>query len=588
MRARTPSTAVPAPDTQVLVIGSGFGGSVAALRLREKGYSVTVLEAGRRFADEDMATTSWDLRRFLWAPRLGMFGVQRIHLLRDVLILAGAGVGGGSLNYANTLYQPTEPFFRDRQWAHITDWREELTPHYEQAQRMLGVVTNPTHTPADVVMKAVAEEMGVGHTFHPTPVGVYFGEAGKTVADPYFGGVGPERTGCTECGSCMTGCRVGAKNTLLKNYLGLAERAGAHVVPMTTVTSLTQRPDGTWQVSTERTGSWLRKGRRTVSAGQVVVAAGSWGTQNLLHAMKDSGRLPDLSPTLGRLTRTNSESIVGAGAYRVDPDRDFTQGVAITSSFHPDETTHIEPCRYGKGSNAMGLLQTLMTDGGGPVPRWVKFLGVAARHPRQLVRMMSTKDWSERTVIALVMQNLDNSITTFTKKGLLGRRLSSEQGHGEPNPTWIPAGNDATRRMARHIGGVAGGTWGEIFDVPLTAHFIGGCAIGADADHGVIDPYHRVHGYPTLSVVDGSAISANLGVNPSLTITAQAERAFSLWPNAGEVDARPEQGAAYRRVEAVAPRSPFVPEHAPAALRLPLVAVRQGAAATVAAPVAGS
>jgi cholesterol oxidase len=359
-------------------------------------------------------------------------------------------------------------------------------------------------------------------------------------------------------------------------------------VPMTTVTGLTQRPDGTWEVSTERTGSWLRKGRRTVSAGQVVVAAGSWGTQNLLHAMKDSGRLPDLSPTLGRLTRTNSESIVGAGAYRVDPDRDFTQGVAITSSFHPDETTHIEPCRYGKGSNAMGLLQTLMTDGGGPVPRWVKFLGVAARHPRQLVRMMSTKDWSERTVIALVMQNLDNSITTFTKRGLLGRRLSSEQGHGEPNPTWIPAGNDATRRMARLIGGVAGGTWGEIFDVPLTAHFIGGCAIGADADHGVIDPYHRVHGYPTLSVVDGSAISANLGVNPSLTITAQAERAFSLWPNAGEADARPEQGAAYRRVRAVAPRSPFVPEHAPAALRLPLVAVRQGAAARVGVPVAGS
>ena len=583
MRARRSRT-----DTDVLVVGSGFGGSVAALRLREKGYSVTVLEAGRRFADDELAETSWDFRRFLWAPRLGLFGVQRIHLLRDVLILAGAGVGGGSLNYANTLYQPGQPFFQDPQWAHITDWREELTPHYEQAQRMLGVVTNPTHTPADVVMKAVADEMGVGHTFHSTPVGVFFGEPGKTVADPYFGGVGPDRTGCTECGSCMTGCRVGAKNTLVKNYLGLAERAGATVLPMTTATTLTERPDGTWAVTTERTGSWLRKRRRTITAGQVVMAAGSWGTQNLLHAMKDGGQLPRLSPTLGQLTRTNSESIVGAGAFKVDPERDFSRGVAITSSFHPDETTHIEPCRYGKGSNAMGLLQTLMTDGGGPVPRWVKFLGAALRHPVQLARSVSTKNWSERTVIALVMQNIDNSITTFTKRGLLGRKLTSKQGHGEPNPTWIPAGNDATRRMARHIGGVAGGTWGEIFDIPLTAHFIGGCAIGADPEHGVIDPYHRVHGYPTLSVVDGSAISANLGVNPSLTITAQAERAFSLWPNAGEDDARPEQGTAYRKVDAVAPHAPFVPQHAPAALRLPLVAVRQGARARMPEPVAGA
>jgi len=566
-------------DTDVLVIGSGFGGSVAALRLREKGYRVTVLEAGRRFADDEFARTSWDFRRFLWAPRLGMFGVQRVHLLRNVLILAGAGVGGGSLNYANTLYQPTEPFFRDRQWAHITDWRAELEPHYEQAQRVLGVVTNPTHTPSDVVIKAVAEEMGVGHTFHPTPVGVYFGTPGVTAADPYFGGMGPERTGCTECGSCMTGCRVGAKNTLVKNYLGLAERAGVTVLPLTTATRLTPRGDGTWVVDTERTGSWLRRGRRRITATQVVMAAGAWGTQNLLHAMRDGGHLPVLSPTLGQLTRTNSESIVGAGAYRVDPERDFTQGVAITSSFHPDDTTHIEPCRYGKGSNAMGLLQTLMTDGGGPVPRWVKFLATAARHPRQLTRMLSTRNWSERTVIALVMQSLDNSITTFTKRGLFGRALTSKQGHGEPNPTWIPVGNDATRRMARHIGGVAGGTWGEIFDVPLTAHFIGGCAIGADAEHGVIDPYQRVHGYPTLSVVDGSSISANLGVNPSLTITAQAERVFSLWPNAGQADPRPEQGAAYQRLTPVPPSAPVVPAGAPGALRLPLVTVRHGAAA---------
>ncbi len=561
-------------DYDVLVIGSGFGGSVAALRLTEKGYRVGVLEAGRRFADDEFGKTSWDLRRFLWAPQLGCFGIQRIHKLRDVLILAGAGVGGGSLVYANTLYEPMEPFFADKQWAHITDWRDELSPHYKQAERMLGVVTNPSHTPSDVVMQAVAEEMGVGETFHSTPVGVFFGTPGEKAADPYFGGVGPERTGCTECGSCMTGCRVGAKNTLVKNYLGLAETAGAEVLPLTTATGLEQRADGSWAVTTKRTGAWVRKRPRTITAGQVVLAAGTWGTQNLLFAMKDQGLLPRLSASLGELTRTNSESIVGAGAYKVDPTRDFTRGVAITSSFHPDGKTHIEPVRYGKGSNAMGLLQTLMTDGGGPVPRWVKFLAEVVRHPLMLLRMLSVRRWSERTSIALVMQNLDNSITTFTKKGVWGRRLSSKQGHGEPNPTWIPAGNEATRRMAKHIDGVAGGTWGEIFDIPLTAHFIGGCTIGADADHGVIDPYHRVYNYPGLSVVDGAAISANLGVNPSLTITAQAERAFSLWPNKGENDSRPEQSAPYSRVDPVAPRRPVVPAGAPGELKLPPVGKR--------------
>jgi len=567
-------------DYDVLVIGSGFGGSVAALRLTEKGYRVGVLEAGRRFADDEFGKTSWNLRRFLWAPKLGCFGIQRIHKLKDVLVLAGAGVGGGSLVYANTLYQPGDPFFTDPQWAHITDWRAELTPHYEQAQRMLGVVTNPTHTPSDVVMKAVAEEMGVGETFHPTPVGVYFGTAGETVPDPYFGGVGPERTGCIECGSCMTGCRFNAKNTLVKNYLGLAETAGAQVLPLTTATALEQRADGTWMVTTQPTGTWYSKRPSTVTAGQVVLAAGTWGTQNLLFAMKDAGKLPGLPSTLGELTRTNSESIVGAGGYRVDPARDFTKGVAITSSFHPDERTHVEPVRYGKESNAMGLLQTLQTDGDGSRPRWLQFFVELVHHPLMFLRLMSTKNWSERTIIALVMQNLDNSITTFTKKGLFGRKLTSKQGHGEPNPTWIPAANEATRRMAVHLDGVAGGTWGELFDIPLTAHFIGGCAIGTDAEHGVIDPYHRVHGYPGLSVVDGSAISANLGVNPSLTITAQAERAFSLWPNHGEHDTRPAQSAAYARVDAVTPRHPVVPADAPGALRLPLTVLHRSEAHT--------
>ena len=565
------------PDYDVVIIGSGFGGSVTALRLTEKGYRVGVLEAGRRYADEEFAKTSWNLRKFLWAPRLGMYGIQRIHLLRNVMILAGAGVGGGSLNYANTLYVPPEPFFADPQWKHITDWRDELMPHYDQAQRMLGVVTNPTFTDADRILKEVADDMGVGDTFVPTPVGVFFGPdgtktPGRTVPDPYFGGAGPTRTGCIECGACMTGCRYGAKNTLVKNYLGLAETAGAEVIPMTTVSGFSQRSDGLWEVRTVRTGSWLRRKRRTVTATHVVLAAGTWGTQKLLFKMRDEGKLPKLSDKLGVLTRTNSESIVGAATLTVSPDLDLTHGVAITSSIHPTSDTHVEPVRYGKGSNAMGLLQTLMTDGAGPggtdVPRWKQLLASGREDPRGILRMLNPSRWSERTVIALVMQHLDNSITTFTRRGKLGfRRMTSKQGHGEPNPTWIPAGNEVTRRIAKKIDGVAGGTWGELFNIPLTAHFLGGAAIGDTAENGVIDPYQRVYNYPTLSVHDGASISANLGVNPSLSITAQAERAASLWPNKGQVDQRPAQGQAYKRLAPIPPEHPVVPVEAPAGLR---------------------
>ncbi|WP_305780126.1 FAD-dependent oxidoreductase [Nocardia nova] len=564
-------------DVDVVIVGSGFGGSVTALRLVEKGYSVAVLEAGRRYEDADFATTSWDLRRYLWAPALGCYGIQRIHRLRDCFILAGAGVGGGSLNYANTLYKPGRAFFEDRQWAEITDWDAELTPHYDQARRMLGVVENPHTTPADEIIRSVAEDMGVADTYVPTPVGVYFGEPGVVSADPYFGGVGPERTGCIECGECMTGCRHGAKNTLVKNYLGLAESAGAQIHPMTTVTALRPQDDGSWRVETRRTGR-LRGGKRSFSARYVVLAAGTWGTQRLLFRMRDTGVLPALSPQLGVLTRTNSEAILGAGRTRVHTGLDLTAGVAITSSFHPTADTHIEPVRYGKGSNTMGLLQTYLVDGGKAVPRWVRVLAIAATHPVRTVRLLRTRRWSERTLILLVMQSLDNSITTFTRRGLFGRRYTSRQGYGEPNPSWIPAGHEVTRRVAGKLGATAGSTWPDIFGVPMTAHFIGGCVIGGDREHSVIDPYHRVHGYPTLSIVDGSAISANLGVNPSLTIAAQAERAASMWPNKNERDSRPPMDLPYRRIDPVPPVAPVVPPSSPAALRLPIVEVRHTAA----------
>ncbi|MFD7862690.1 GMC oxidoreductase [Streptomyces sp. NPDC059783] len=574
-------------DYDVLVVGSGFGGAVSALRLSEKGYRVGVLEAGRRFTPGTLPKNSWDLKNYLWAPALGLFGIQRVHLLGKVMVLAGAGVGGGSLNYANTLYVPPAPFFQDRQWAHITDWQDELKPYYDQARRMLGVRLNPTTTPSDVHLKAAAEAMGVGDTFHLAPVGVFFGdgkdadgtakaEPGGTVADPYFGGVGPARKACTECGECMTGCRHGAKNTLNENYLHLAEKAGAVIHPMTSVVAVTDDPEGGYLVSTVPTDR-RRKARPTrLRARKVVVAAGTYGTQTLLHTMKDRGLLPRLSARLGELTRTNSEGLVGAQTsdrrYRKKhgTKADFTRGVAITSSIHPDENTHIEPVRYGRGSNAMGGLTILQ------VPysthRVLAWFGNLAKHPTLAVRSLSNRKWSERTIIGLVMQSLDNSLTAYRKPRGIGKGLlTARQGHGAPNPTQIAEATRSASLLAEEINGFPGSNIGELMGTPLTAHFLGGCPIGASAEEGVIDPYHRLFGHPGISVVDGSAVSANLGVNPSLTITAQAERAMSFWPNKGEPDARPEQGEAYTRLKAVAPQAPAVPEEAFGALRLPFL-----------------
>ncbi|WP_125262114.1 GMC family oxidoreductase N-terminal domain-containing protein [Streptomyces alboflavus] len=586
-------------DYDVIVVGSGFGGSVSALRLTEKGYRVGVLEAGRRFTRGQLPKNSWDIKNYLWAPALGLYGIQRIHLLGNVMVLAGAGVGGGSLNYANTLYVPPAAFFDDPQWKDITDWQDELRPYYEQAKRMLGVRLNPTTTPSDVHLKAAAQAMGVGDSFHMAPVGVFFGdgrdatgestaEPGKEVPDPYFGGAGPARRACTECGECMTGCRHGAKNTLNENYLYLAEKAGAVIHPMTSVVALTEDSRGGYAVGTLPTDN-KRKGRgRTFRARRVVLAAGTYGTQTLLHRMKDSHLLPRISGRLGDLTRTNSEALVGAqttdrryrrrhaGLAGAGGKVDFTKGVAITSSIHPNDTTHIEPVRYGRKSNAMGgmtLLQVPYTVKGGKA-RVAGWLANTVRHPLLTVRSLSNYRWSERTIIGLVMQTLDNSLTTYRKEKGIGKGLlTARQGHGAPNPDQIAEATRAATLIAEEINGFPGSNVGELMGTPLTAHFLGGCPIGDGADTGVIDPYHRLYGHPGISVVDGAAVSANLGVNPSLTITAQAERAMSFWPNKGEADPRPAQGAAYARLAPVEPKSPAVPAHAFGALRLPFLGV---------------
>lgn len=552
----------------VLVIGSGFGGSVTALRLAEKGYHVGVLESGRRFADDELPTTSWKVRDYVFNPALGCYGLLRMTLLKDVLVLTGAGVGGGSLVYANTLYEPPAAFFDDPHWAGITDWADELAPCYDRARRMLGVTPYPHMSPSDLVMKNVAGALGVGGTFGPTPVGVLFGDRpGERVADPFFGGAGPERTTCTDCGACMTGCRVGAKNTTVKNYLHLAEAAGAVVHPLTTVTDVCPRPGGGYDVTTRRTDGKVRRGRRVFTADQVVFSAASLGTQRLLHRLRDRGSLPRISPRLGELTRTNSEAILGVRA-RGD-EVDFSRGVAITSSLHVDEHTHVEPVRYGRGSNLLGLLMAVLTD----VPADGRSRALAGlremwRQRRDLPRLHDPRGWSEQTIVLLVMQSLDNSLTTYLRRRPWGRTLTTRQGTGAANPVWIPQGHEVARKVAEEVDGIAGGTWADLVNVPATGHLIGGCPIGESAATGVVDPYHRLHGYDGLHVIDGSTVAANLGVNPSLTIAAMAERAVALWPNKGEVDPRPVAGARYVRVDPVAPRRPAVPAHAPAAYRI--------------------
>ena len=516
-------------DVDVLVIGSGFGGSVAALRLTEKGYRVAVLEAGRRFEPEDFARTNWNLRRYLFMPRLGLRGIQRLTVLDDLVVLSGAGVGGGSLVYANTLYEPLDPFFEDPQWAGITDWRAELAPYYDAARTMLGATETPFESPAEDVIREVARRMGVGDTFERTTVAVDFDL-------------------CVRCGGCMVGCRYGAKNTLDRNYLRLAEQAGARVHAEREATLL-RRVEGGWEVETRRSGAWLRPRPQLFRAEHVVLAAGVLGTLELLLRSGVGGA------NVGALVRSNSEVIVGAGARNTAID--YSEGIAIGSSFHAN-ARHAHRARpLPEGLEPDGTLLDGACRRRRPRSPSVALGGNVLRHPLYALRAHIPWRWSQRTVILLVMQARDNAL----RVRWTGRRLRTERGTGEPTPAWIPEANAVARLAAEAMDGLPGSGLNEVLlNRPFTAHVLGGAPISARATEGVLDGWQRVWAEPGLHVVDGAAVSANLGANPALTIAAQAERACAFWPNRGETDPRPPLGSpyeGYRLLRRCAPQGAF-------------------------------
>ena len=531
-------------DYDWLVIGSGFGGSVAALRLAEKGYSVAVLECGRRFADSDFAKETSDFRRYNWAPHLGMRGILRLSVFKDVFVLSGCGVGGGSLGYANTLYRARPDFYENPQWSGLADWAGELEPFYGEAERMLGVETYDRDGVADVLLREYGESIGVGDTYRRTPVGVFLGEPGKTVPDPYFGGAGPDRTGCLRCGACMIGCRHGAKNTLMKNYLWFAEKLGVQVFSERMVTDIRPLGDGSgadgYAVAHERSGGILRRQPRTLKARGVIVAAGALGTNRLLQRCRLSGSLGRISDRLGHVVRTNSEAIISVTAPK-DSDWDFSDSVAITSSIHTDPDTHIEVVTYGNGGDSQGLLRQLMVTAGRRGTRPLHFLLAVLRHPRQAAGVFNIRGMSHKTIILLVMQSLDNSMQLKVKRRWPNGAvmLTTEQDPLHPNPDSIPAAYDAARWFARRTGGTPySGITEAILSIPLTAHILGGAVIGSGPESGVVDAQHRVFGYENLLVCDGASVPANIGANPSLTITAMAERAMTF------IGAKNEQEAA--------------------------------------------
>ena len=522
-------------DTDVAIIGSGFGGSVAALRLSEKGYRVTVIEKGKRWNPEDFPRTNWNIRKAFWFPKLGCRGIFGLHLLRESLILHGVGVGGGSLVYANTLFQPPDTVWDDPQWKGLEDWRAVIPEHFDMARKMLGVTENPKLTPADEALRRAAARRGREDTFCNTPVGIYFGDPDVTVPDPYFDGEGPERTGCTFCGACMVGCRNGAKNTLDKNYLYLAEKAGARVVPETRVDLVEPLEGGGYRLRWKGATSLFPE-RGALTARTVVFAGGVLGSVRLLMECKDRGSLPHLSDELGNVVRTNSEALLGITSRT---RKDLSEGIAIAAKVELDDVTHFEAVRFPKGSDVMLLLGTLLTDGGSGVPRPLRWLGNILRHPIDFLRVVKPWGKAESSVVVMAMQTADNHTRLVRRRQPLwpfSRALTTRPDPGQPGiPSYLPIANEVAREVASELDAVPQSSLNEVLlDTSSTAHILGGCGIGGDPDHGVIDSSGRVFGYEGLYVMDGSMIGANLGVNPSLTITALAEHMCSRIPAKGE------------------------------------------------------
>ncbi len=526
-------------DFDFIVIGSGFGGSVASLRLVEKGYRVAVMEMGRRWTPANLPHSNWAIHRWFWRPQLGLRGFFDMRFFHHVTILHGCAFGGGSITYASTLLRAPAKVWNARTWNGLADWEAEMPRHYDAAAQMLGVTENTILGPADELLRQAAETAGCGDTFYRTHVGIFEAEeggvGGTTVPDPFFGGDGPARTTCLGCGGCMMGCRFGAKNTLDLNYLYLAERKGLAVFPETRVVSvapLAGAADGSagYEVRTVRSTAWLRHQPRRFTARAVVFSASALGTMELLFRLKESGALPNISDQLGRHVRTNSESLIGV---RTPGQRDVSQGVAIGSGIYLDEHTHIEAVRYPRGSDAMVFLTTLLTDGRPGAQRirmWAtKVLCFLLRHPLKTLRLWRPWDWASEFMILLCMQALDGELTMEWRRPwfLPFRKFLTTR--GTRVPTYIPQANAFAQKLARLTGGVAMSMLPEIlFDVPGTAHCIGGCVIADSPERGVIDAQHRVFGYQNMYICDGSVIAANLGVNPSLTITALAERAMSF------------------------------------------------------------
>jgi cholesterol oxidase len=520
---------VPGEDDSYdfVVIGSGFGGSVSAMRLAQKGYRVAVLEAGKRYRAADFAKSNWNAPKYFWAPRLRCFGIQNITLLKGVMVLHGAGVGGGSLVYANTLMQPRDEVFDDPAWSRAVDWRAELAPHYDVARRMLGVTPNPALLAGEEALRNVARRMGSEDSFHATDVGVYFGKAGVTVKDPYFDGDGPERTGCILCGGCMVGCRFGAKNTLDQNYLYFAEKWGAKVIPETEATRIVPG-EGGYTVETRSTTALFRSRGPTLRAKRVVLAAGVLGTVKLLLRNREVHRtLQALSPRLGDFVRTNGESLLGATSF--EAHRELSRGIAIGAAFHPNSITKIESVRYPSGSGAMRLLGVPLTPDGNALTRPLKLLGRMLLRLPSMLRLLSVRDWARSTVILLVMQSVDQYLKLGLGRSLFGRVLRGAP-TDKPVPSYLPVAQEAASILAEEIHGEPQNIVSEVLlRTPATAHILGGCCIGSSAENGVIDERHEVFGHPGLYVCDGSVVPGNLAVNPSLTITAMAERFASLF-----------------------------------------------------------